>query len=221
MTLLVLPLFSFAVKREEVEFMGIRRPSASRLRQTHGRVPNETSSFITMISNLRACKWRLNGSVAGFLVFRTYYRLLRTLITRNCISCCEAEVLPALNFFKNSLFHSPANLCKYRHWGDRRKCLYSLTGCPYQAGWIEGLSFLLGTKQTVRNNETCHEVVLKLSPGVCKAGFDCIRMLIIRLKFIKKLIHKFFRHNQIFSSQLLFYCRPAIFLKTCNIVYSR
>ena len=28
-----------------------------------------------------------------------------------------------------------------------------------------GLSLLLGTKQTVRNNETCHEVVLKLSLG--------------------------------------------------------
>ena len=43
---------------------------------------------------------------------------------------------PALNFFKNSLFHSPANSSKYGHRGDRRNCLYSLTGCPYQAGWI-------------------------------------------------------------------------------------
>ena len=67
MTLLVLPLFSFAVKREEVEFMGIRRPSASRLRQTHGRVPNETSSFITMISNLRA--WRLKWFRCGLFSF--------------------------------------------------------------------------------------------------------------------------------------------------------
>lgn len=81
MTLLVLPLFSFAVKREKVEYKGIPYPSASRLRQAHGRVPQlkpSASSPWFLISGHTNDVW--NGSIEGFLVFRTYYRLLRTLI---------------------------------------------------------------------------------------------------------------------------------------------
>ena len=55
---------------------------------------NETFSFITMISNLRACKWRLKWFRCGLFSFRTYYRLLRTLMItiRINVSWCQAEV---------------------------------------------------------------------------------------------------------------------------------
>lgn len=100
---------------------------------------NETLSFITMISNLGGCKW-IKFTMVPLRVFSFPYVLPPIKDVNNYNPNWHILVRswssPALNFFKNSLFHSHSNSSKYRHWGDRRKGLYSLTGCPYQAGGI-------------------------------------------------------------------------------------